>query len=271
LNSQKEAMREGFKKSFHPLQQNEQKKEAAAADAGFAILEKSKTERVFESNLMPPPPADSFQPKPAAAAAVPGLVAEYGEDSEEEPEADPESDADPEKQFSDWSKMACLLCKRQFPNKEGLQRHNQLSDLHKSNLEDYLKTKAPSMNSQGTLTAAGQLQYRDRAKERRQKYGAPAPPEPKRSKAKAPVVYEQPTQQGIGSDNIGNKLMQKMGWNAGEGLGRGKHGIRDPVQASRRTMGAGLGASGSTVQLDPNDTYKDAVKKTMFARFHEMD
>ena len=42
LNAQKEAMKEGFKKSFQPLTQVvEQRKEAAAADAGFAILEKS--------------------------------------------------------------------------------------------------------------------------------------------------------------------------------------------------------------------------------------
>lgn len=27
--------------------------------------------------------------------------------------------------------MACLLCRRQFPNKEALVRHQQLSDLHK--------------------------------------------------------------------------------------------------------------------------------------------
>ena len=43
------------------------------------------------------------------------------------------------------------------------------------------------------------------------------------------------------------------------------------VQAQRRTIGAGLGASGSTVQLEPGDTYKDAVKKTMMARFQEMN
>jgi hypothetical protein len=32
-------------------------------------------------------------------------------------------------------KLACLLCKRQFPNKEALVRHTQLSDLHKKNLD----------------------------------------------------------------------------------------------------------------------------------------
>ena len=43
LNAQKEAMREGFKKSFQPLNTAPEqiRKEAAAADAGFAILEKT--------------------------------------------------------------------------------------------------------------------------------------------------------------------------------------------------------------------------------------
>lgn len=36
-----------------------------------------------------------------------------------------------EDRLTDWKKMACLLCRRQFPNKDALIRHQQLSDLHK--------------------------------------------------------------------------------------------------------------------------------------------
>lgn len=53
-----------------------------------------------------------------------GIVAEYGED-----DSDPEEDLNDK--FTDFSIMACLLCKRQFPNKEALERHQKLSDLHK--------------------------------------------------------------------------------------------------------------------------------------------
>ena len=52
-------------------------------------------------------------------------MAEYGED-----DSDPEEDLINDK-FTDLSIMACLLCKRQFPNKEALERHQKLSDLHK--------------------------------------------------------------------------------------------------------------------------------------------
>jgi len=31
----------------------------------------------------------------------------------------------------DWSKLACLLCRRAFPSKEVLVKHQQMSDLHK--------------------------------------------------------------------------------------------------------------------------------------------
>ena len=53
-----------------------------------------------------------------------GIVAEYGED-------DSDSEEDVNDKFTDLSIMACLLCKRQFPNKEALERHQKLSDLHK--------------------------------------------------------------------------------------------------------------------------------------------
>lgn len=38
-----------------------------------------------------------------------------------------------------------------------------------------------------------------------------------------------------------------------------------------RTKGAGLGTKGSNYTLSASDTYKDAVRKAMFARFTEIE
>lgn len=68
------------------------------------------------------------------------LASDYAAGSDEEVEEDKEeatkssqgSQSDErEDKLTDWKKMACLLCRRQFPNKDALIRHQQLSDLHK--------------------------------------------------------------------------------------------------------------------------------------------
>lgn len=76
------------------------------------------------------------------------------------------------------------------------------------------------------------LNYRDRAKERRLKYGESDPPPPNRSKerfekevksvsrAAQPNVSALP----IGENNVGNRLLQKKGWSEGQGLGRTNQG-----------------------------------------------
>lgn len=63
-----------------------------------------------------------------------GSDEEVEEDKEEMARSDQVSKASPaqrEDKLTDWKKMACLLCRRQFPNKDALVRHQQLSDLHK--------------------------------------------------------------------------------------------------------------------------------------------
>lgn len=45
--------------------------------------------------------------------------------------------------------------------------------------------------------------------------------------------YEQPTKDGLTSDNIGNKMLQAMGWQEGKGLGRNQQGITTPISVRK--------------------------------------
>lgn len=47
--------------------------------------------------------------------------------------------------------------------------------------------------------------------------------------------------QPILESNIGNRMLQSMGWTPGSGLGRDGRGIAEPVQAVQRPKGLGLG------------------------------
>lgn len=62
-----------------------------------------------------------------------------------------------------------------------------------------------------------------------------------------------------------------MGWSEGKGLGRTHTGIVDPITATRRQRGVGLGAGAIAASIDASDTYKTAAKKTLFARFSELE
>ncbi|GFT35006.1 RNA-binding protein 10 [Nephila pilipes] len=111
---------------------------SAAADAGFAILEKRTT--LAERNAL----MAELDNKLSVSATKTTLVS-YGDDSDSDVEQDasqpdvkkPQNSKVDESKFVDLSKMACLLCKRQFPNKDALTRHQQLSDLHKKNLAKF--------------------------------------------------------------------------------------------------------------------------------------
>ncbi|XP_052414529.1 RNA-binding protein 5-B [Carassius gibelio] len=260
MNKQKE----NFKGSFQPISQ-EERKEAAAADAGFTLFEKKTgaLERLVTE-------ASKATEEEITSSKV-GLVAAYSGDSEPEEVTEAE---DREDKLTDWKKMACLLCRRQFPNKEALIRHQQLSDLHKQNLEVFRRSKLSEAELEELERKETEMKYRDRAAERREKYGIPEPPVPKKRKFTQPtpvVNYEQPTKDGLNSDNIGNKMLQAMGWKEGKGLGRNQQGITAPIEAQLRMKGAGLGTKGSNYSLSASDTYKDAVRKAMFARFTEME
>jgi RNA-binding protein 5/10 len=183
-----------------------------------------------------------------------------------------EANRSEDEQHTDWVKLACLLCKRQFSSKEILIKHQQMSDLHKQNIRNWYNERGLDPDDESKRV----IQYRDRAKERRMKYNEPDKPlnnlKDKYMKAKeATVDYEQPTKLGIGSDNKGNKLLQKMGWQEGMGLGKTNQGRTTIIEAEGRLANAGLGTRAVGVVPGPRETYKDCVKKMMRYRYNESD
>ncbi|XP_042360145.1 RNA-binding protein 5-like isoform X2 [Plectropomus leopardus] len=267
LNKQKESFKSSFQGSG--ASREEERRESAAADAGFSLFEK-KQMGGFE---MPSFMNEQTKITEQDTSAKSSLVAAYNGDSDPE-EGGSDRAADEDEKITDWKKMVCLLCRRQFPTKDALLRHQQLSDLHKQNLEIQRRSKLTEAELEELERKETELKYRDRAAERREKYGVPEPPAPKKKFYQPPtptVSYEQPTKDGLTSDNIGNKMLQAMGWKEGKGLGRHQQGITAPISASLRTKGTGLGIKGSSYELSASDTYKDAVRKAMFARFTEIE
>merc|ERR1719209_1081092 len=113
-----------------------------------------------------------------------------------------------------------------------LTKHNQLSELHKQNLEKW-KVRSGSLED---ANSDGQ-QYRDRARERRAKYGEADEPKPNKLKEKymramQDVETKALPEKNIGSDNIGSKMLQRMGWKEGLGLGKSNQGRTDIVESA---------------------------------------
>uniref|UniRef100_A0A4W4DSN1 RNA binding motif protein 10 n=1 Tax=Electrophorus electricus TaxID=8005 RepID=A0A4W4DSN1_ELEEL len=140
------------------------RRESASADAGYAILEKkgALTER-------PQILIDQINPLEEREGSPPqGLVAAYRGETDSEEEG-----GEKEERLTDWSKLACLLCRRQFPSKEALLRHQQLSELHKVRRTSY--RRASGFGCFG-------MKSRDRAAVRREKGLFPEQPEVKKRK-----------------------------------------------------------------------------------------
>ena len=82
--------------------------------------------------------------------------------------------------MTDWGSLACLLCARQFQTREKLQKHNTMSDLHTKNLEEWRSRRGKDLGKSQQQDQDQAYQYKDRAKERRKKFGKEElPPENK--------------------------------------------------------------------------------------------
>ncbi|THH32967.1 hypothetical protein EUX98_g1229 [Antrodiella citrinella] len=160
-------------------------------------------------------------------------------------------------EFSDTTKITCLLCARQFKTLDQLKRHNNESDLHKRNFADAaLREVAHEKVKAAKAKAESQPKYRDRASERRIMHNQPDIPLPEGTTSKVASKKRQaegpppppsppppPVNPGQDGNNVGNKLLKMMGWKEGTGLGTDGEGRVEPIQTAIYAQGAGLGAS----------------------------
>jgi hypothetical protein len=166
--------------------------------------------------------------------------------------------------FIDREKKCCYLCERRFKNDQTLLAHERKSELHLANLQKPdLKAKAMTKLSQVTEKAAGP-EYRDRAKERRQQ----------QSKSPGPTTAS--------ASSIGQTLLTRMGWSAGQGLGAQGTGRVAAIETQMYAQGVGLGAQGGKIgdaaheankntHRDEYRAYVDMVKEKAKERYNSMN
>ncbi|NWH21979.1 RBM6 protein, partial [Grus americana] len=251
--------------------------------------EKFSAEDVFKKPLPPSVKKDESAAPPKVVNPLIGLLGEYGGDSDNEEEEEeeeqsqaqwlppPHPPAQREEQLrkakasddklTDWNKLACLLCRRQFPNKEVLIKHQQLSNLHKQNLEIHMKIKRSEQELAYLEKREREGRYKDKGNDRREKFQQMDSPERKR------LRYDRDTESDydprIDSNNKGNRMFQSTGWK--KGFGHNQQGTTSPMEGENRKKGPGLGAQGKPSKRQSNETYRDAVRRVMFARYKELE
>lgn len=135
----------------------------------------------------------------------------------------------------------CLLCRRKFASVEKLEQHEKLSALHKANLAK--KTAADAEKASKQKEAEGL--YKDRAKERRLMHGDLTSAHSSGPSSRADAILAQADgsrasaisvtktaeivrpEDTLGDTNVGNKLLQKLGWKSGDTIGRKQDGEND--------------------------------------------
>ncbi|XP_010503934.1 PREDICTED: SURP and G-patch domain-containing protein 1-like protein isoform X3 [Camelina sativa] len=73
----------------------------------------------------------------------------------------------------------------------------------------------------------------------------------------------------IQADNVGHRLLSKMGWKEGEGIGSSRKGMADPIMAGDvKTNNLGVGASAPGEVMPEDDIYEQYKKRMMLGYKH---
>lgn len=249
-------------------------------------------EDVFKKPLPPTVKKEESPPPPKVVNPLIGLLGEYGGDSDYEEEEEEEQTppvqlrtAQPqareeltkkeneEDKLTDWNKLACLLCRRQFPNKEVLLKHQQLSDLHKQNLEIHRKIKQSEQELAYLERREREGRFKERGNDRREKLQSFDSPERKRIKYSRETDSDRNPvdKEDTDTSSKGGCAQPATGWRKGAGLGYSHPGLGSSEETEGRMRGSGGGTPGRTSKRQSNETYRDAVRRVMFARYKELD
>ncbi|KAI1779415.1 hypothetical protein F4818DRAFT_404470 [Hypoxylon cercidicola] len=173
----------------------------------------------------------------------------------------PPTESIPSVSYADLDRMCCLLCRRKFKNESSLRRHEQMSDMHKANLDNETLTVKATQDLKD-IGKEPVSNYRDRAKERRMVHNQPSKPkphlpkkQPQRTKDSGPAAELPPTKPMISK---GAGLLAKMGWSTGEGLGAEGGGRTNIIETMAYAPGVGLGAEGGKI----GDAAEEAARAT---------
>jgi hypothetical protein len=162
----------------------------------------------------PKAPATTIVPRPSPAAADHAKVAKTAK-----------------------GEPVCTICRRKFLTIDKLRLHEKVSELHKQNL-------AKLTTSKEKRELVPSVEYQDRAKKRRAMHGPELIMPPPRTAAASleanasSAMEAQTAADNLGSNNIGNKLLHKLGWKSGFSLGLkvedASGGSDGPTSALRR-------------------------------------
>ena len=76
-------------------------------------------------------------------------------------------------------------------------------------------------------------------------------------------------QSGLGASNKGFQMLQGLGWQPGQALGKDGQGIAAPIEARTVARGAGLG-SAPTYNPEGINSYTDHVRAVTRARYEQL-
>jgi RNA-binding protein 5/10 len=169
--------------------------------------------------------------------------------------------------FIDLTFLCCLLCDIKFDTEEELLNHAQNSEEHAQKFEDYWKQSITEQKESEC--------YLDRAAERRDAFGVNEEELKKIAKERQDIrsTVKTPNNQlsTPSNESIGTKLMKKMGWKEGSGLGKDSDGIVEAIKAKTlENSSAGIGAANiiTADEITPK-SYNDIVRKGRKKRYHE--